>query len=39
MVKDFRINYEVLDFDFVFDGDFDGFIFSFLLISLDKDED
>lgn len=39
MVKDLRTNYEVSDPDSVLEGDLDGFIFSFLSASLDKDED
>lgn len=39
MVKDLRTNYEVSDPDAVLQGDLDGFIFSFLSFSLDKDED
>lgn len=39
MVKDLRINYEVFDFDLVFEGDLDGFILSFLFFFLDKSDD
>ena len=39
MVKDLRTNYEVSDPDSVLDGDLDGFILSFLSLSLDKCED
>lgn len=39
MVKDLRTNYEVSDPDSVLQGDLDGFIFSFLSTSMDKDED
>ncbi|XP_061371947.1 peptide chain release factor PrfB2, chloroplastic [Gastrolobium bilobum] len=39
MVKDLRTNYEVSDTDSVLEGDLDGFIFSYLSASLDKDED
>ncbi|CAO2836597.1 unnamed protein product [Amaranthus hypochondriacus] len=39
MVKDLRTNYEVSDPDSVLDGDLDGFILSYLSLSLDKNED
>ncbi|KAL2924786.1 Peptide chain release factor PrfB2 chloroplastic [Bienertia sinuspersici] len=39
MVKDLRTGYEVSDPDSVLEGDLDGFIFSFLSASLDKDDD
>lgn len=39
MVKDLRTNYEVSDPDSVLGGDIDGFVFSFLSASLDKDDD
>ncbi|KAK1364203.1 PCRF domain-containing protein [Heracleum sosnowskyi] len=38
MVKDLRTNYEVSDPDSVLEGDLDGFIFSFLSASMDKDD-
>lgn len=37
MVKDLRTNYEFSDPDLVLEGELDGFIFSFLASSVDKD--
>lgn len=39
MVKDHRTEFEVADPESVLEGDLDGFIFSFLSASLDKNED